>query len=189
MIKACKALTAFECEWAGVSLGWVEINFPLLKDALVQHKDTLEALTLDTAKHYDSWPEMDDGLIPPMGLMLRKFKKLKKLDAPASALIGWDEDGIGGYDPLKVVLPPNIEELKMNEFAPRMVEMLEDFVGCCCERCPKLKKLTISRVHAGDNDVEDDLRSKFAAMAPGVELFFEDQRDLDHFEGSAGSII
>jgi hypothetical protein len=187
MIGACKSLEVFDSDWAGLSLGWVEINFPLLREALAEHKETLTILTLDTAKHYDSWPERDDGLVPPLGHELRLFEKLRKLDVPASALIGWDENDVGGYDPLKDTLPPNLEEMKINEYAPRLLEMILDFVPTCAELLPKLKKLTISRVHSGGADVEDNLEQKFKDFAPGVELTFEDAREIDHFEGSIGS--
>jgi len=187
MIKSCKAVETFDCDWAGISVGWVEINFPLLTGALAGHKDTLTSLRLDTAKHYDSWPEHDDGLVPPLGPALREFEKLKILDVPASALIGWDEDDVGGFEPLKDVLPPNIENLKINEYAPRILDKMLEFVGICAEMFPELKKLTISRVHSGTADVEDDLQGKFGKMAPEVELYFEDAREIDHFESSVGS--
>jgi hypothetical protein len=187
MLESCKTVEIFECDWAGLSVGWVEINFPLLLEALVAHKETLIELTLDTAKHFDSWPERDDGLVPPLGPALKTFEKLRKLDVPSSALIGYDESDVGGYAALKEMLPPNLEELKLNEFAPRLLEMVLDLVPHCTELLPKLRKLTISRVHAGNADVEDNLEAKFAAAAPQVKLTFEDRREIDHFDGSVGS--
>ncbi|QDS76402.1 hypothetical protein FKW77_003899 [Venturia effusa] len=187
MLESCKAVEVFDCDWAGLSVGWVEINFPLLLKALESHKETLRELTLDTAKHFDSWPESDDGLVPPLGPALQTFKKLRKLDVPASALIGYDENDVGGYEKLKDILPPNLEELKVNEFAPRLVEMVEELVPHCTTLLPKLRKLIISRIHAGDADVEDDLERKFKEMAPGVRLSFVDRREIDHFDGSIAS--
>jgi hypothetical protein len=189
MIDACKALESFDCDWAGLNVGWVEINFPLLRGALLGHKDTLQHIRLDTAKHFDSWPERDDGLVPPFGPRLKEFNTLKTLDVPASALIGWDENNVGGYDRLRDVLPHNLEELKINEFAPRLLEMLEDLVTVCADRYPRLVKLTISRKHSGNADVEDHLQEKFAEMAPDVEVLFEDGKEVNHFEDSIDGSI
>lgn len=187
MLESCKAVEIFDCDWAGLSVGWVEINFPMLLAALESHQQTLTELTLDTAKHFDSWPESDEGLVPPLGVALQSFKNLRKLDVPASALIGYDENDVGGYGDLKDTLPPNLEELKFNEYAPRLVEMVEELVPHCTTLLPKLRKLTISRIHAGDADVEDDLERKFREMAPGVQLYFVDRREIDHFDGSIGA--
>lgn len=187
ILESCKAIEIFDCDWAGLSVGWVEINFPFLLETLEHHKGTLTELTLDTAKHFDSWPESDDGLVPPLGPALHTFKKLRKLDVPASAVIGYDEYNVGGYVNLKDVLPPNLEELKLNEFAPRLIEMVEELVPLCTTLLPKLRKLTISRIHAGDADVEDDLDRKFREMAPDVQLSFVDRREIDHFDGSIGN--
>lgn len=187
MLESCKVLQAFDCDWAGLSVGWVEINFPLLLEALEAHKETLTELTLDTAKHFDSWPESDDGLVPPLGPTLKTFEKLRKLDVPASALIGYDESDVGGYCTLKETLPPNLEELKVNEFAPRLLEMVLDFVPHCVALVPKLRRFTISRVHVGNADIEDDLKLKFAEAVPNLKLAFEDKREIDHFDGSVGS--
>jgi hypothetical protein len=184
MITACKTLDKFTCDWAGISLGWVEINFPLLTLALLNHKSTLTSIGLNTAKHYDSWPERDNGLVPPFGPSLREFEKLITLDVPASCLIGWDEDDVGGYAPLKDVLPPNIEELSINEFAPRLMELLDDFAMVCAERYPKLKKLTVSRLFSGNIKVEDKFSKKFAVLAPEVKLSFVDGKEVDHFDES-----
>ncbi|KAE9962244.1 hypothetical protein BLS_000616 [Venturia inaequalis] len=183
ILESCKAVETFDCDWAGVAVGWVEINFPLLLKALEHHKETLTELNLDTAKHFDSWPESDNGLVPPLGPALHTFKILRKLDVPASALIGYDDHDVGGYDKLKDILPPNLEELKLNEFAPRLVEMVEELVPHCTTLLPRLRRLTISRVHAGDADVEDDLERKFREMAPDVQLSFVDKREIDHFDG------
>lgn len=187
MLESCKAVEIFDCDWAGLSVGWVEINFPLLLEALQSHKETLTELILDTAKHFDSWPESDDGLVPPLGPSLKGFEKLRRLDVPASALIGYDEHDVGGYGKLKDTLPPNLEELKFNEFAPRLVQLVEEFIPYCTTLVPNLRTITISRVHAGDADVEDDLENKFAQSAPGVKLSFQDRREIDHFDGSVGS--
>jgi hypothetical protein len=184
MITACKALDKFTCDWAGISLGWVEVNFPLLRIALVDHKSTLNTLGLNTAKHYDSWPERDNGLVPPFGSSLAEFKELKTLDVPASCLIGWDEDDVGGYASLKDILPPNLEVLKINEFAPRLMDSLDDLALVCAERYPKLKKLTMSRVFPGTVDVEENLVRKFAELAPGVKVVFVDGEEVDHFDES-----
>jgi hypothetical protein len=182
MISACKALDKFSCDWAGISLGWVEVNFPLLRTALLNHKSTLTTIGLNTAKHYDSWPERDNGLVPPFGSALTEFEMLKMLDVPASCLVGWDEDNVGGYTPLKDVLPPNIEELKINEFAPRLIEMLEDLAPVCAERYPKLKKLTVSRLFSGKLDVENNLSQKFTELAPELKLVFVDGEEINHFD-------
>ncbi|TID13759.1 hypothetical protein E6O75_ATG01737 [Venturia nashicola] len=186
ILECCRAVEIFDCDWAGLSVGWVEINFPLLLEALEHHKNTLTELTLDTAKHFDSWPESEDGLVPPLGPALHTFENLRKLDVPASALIGYDEYSVGGYGKLKDILPPNLEELKLNEFAPRLVGMVEELVPHCTTLLPNLRKLTISRIHAGATDVEDDLERKFREMAPVVQLSFVDRREIDHFEGSIG---
>jgi hypothetical protein len=167
-----------------LNVGWVEINFPLLRDALQQHKTTLTSISLNTAKHFDSWPERENGLVPPFGPSLKEFEVLKKLDVPASCIIGWDEHNVGGYSVLRDVLPPNIEELKINEFAPRLTELIDGFVAVCAGYFPKLKKLTISRKFAGDIDVEDNFHAKFAEFASDVELSFIDNDDIDHFEES-----
>jgi hypothetical protein len=187
MLDCCEAVEIFDCDWAGLSVGWVEINFPLLLEGLESHKGTLTELTLDTAKHFDSWPERDDGLVPPLGPALKTFEKLRKLDVPASALIGYDESNVGGYDALKELLPPNLEELKLNEFAPRLLEMVLDLVPHVTTLVPKLRALTISRIHAGDAEVEDNLEAKLAEAAPDVKLSFVDKREIDHFDGSVGS--
>jgi hypothetical protein len=164
----------------------VEINFPLLRDALLYHKTTLTSISLNTAKHFDSWPEKENGLVPPFGPSLKEFEVLKKLDVPASCIIGWDEDNIGGYSVLKDVLPPNLEELKINEYAPRLKELMDDFVAVCAGYYPKLKKLTISRKFSGGVNVEDNFHAKFAEFASDVELSFVDDDEIDHFEESTG---
>ncbi|KIW05133.1 uncharacterized protein PV09_03685 [Verruconis gallopava] len=192
MLSACKAVESFDCDWAGLSVGWVEINFPLLRSNLAMHKDTMKRLRLDTRKHYDSWPERDDGLVPPLGEELKTFTALKKLDAPASALIGWDEDDVGGYHRLRDVLPPNLEELKINEYAPRLVEELDDFIPHCAELYPKLKVLCISRSeleHEENGDAEERLLGISRDLAPALRVQFEDGSEVDHFEvmGSIGS--
>lgn len=181
VLNCCKEVEIFACDWAGLSVGWVEINFPLLLEALESHKETLTELVLDTAAHFDSWPETENGLVPPLGPVLKSFQKLRILDVPASALIGFDENDVGGYGQLKDILPPDLEELKVNEFAPRLVQMVEDLVPQCTTILPKLRKLTISRIHAGDADVEDGLENKFAKFAPDVKLSFVDKREIDHF--------
>jgi hypothetical protein len=190
MLSACKAVESFDCDWAGFSVGWVEVNFPLLCGNLAMHKDVMKRLRLDTRKHYDSWPERDDGLVPPLGGELKAFTALTKLDAPASALIGWDEDNIGGYGELKDVLPPNLEELKINEYAPRLVEELDKFIPVFKELYPKLRRLSISRAELEleeDGDVEERLMKKLRDLAPELRVEFEDGSEIDHFEGSVGS--
>ncbi|KAF2430748.1 hypothetical protein EJ08DRAFT_733995 [Tothia fuscella] len=187
-IGACKALEVFGCDWAGLNVGWVEINFPLLTGALLEQKRSLHRVRLNTAKHFNSWPERDDGLVPPFGKHLKEFDRLKTLDVPASALIGWDENNVGGYDRLRDVLPRNIEDLKINEFAPRLLEMIDDFASVCTEFCPLLRKLIISRRHA-DVDVEDGLKEKFAKLAPDVKLLFVDGEEVNHFDSSIDGSI
>lgn len=187
MLDACKAVEVLDCDWAGNSVGWVEINFPILRSNLRKHKDTLTKLRLDTRKHYDSWPERDDGLVPPLGPELREFTSLTVLEVPASALIGWDENDVGGFEDLKDVLPPNLDELKINEYAPRLVEMIEGLVLVCANNFPKLKRLVIPREQLGTeahDSLEQNLKDKFTEMAPDVFVSFEDSEDVDHFEGT-----
>jgi hypothetical protein len=190
MLSACKKVVSFDCDWAGLSVGWVEINFPLLRGNLAMHKQHLKKIRLDTRKHYDSWPERDDGLVPPLGDELKGFTALTKLDVPASALIGWDEDHNGGYSGFADVLPPNIEELTINEHAPRLVEELERFIPVCAELYPKLKRLSIPRAELDmeeDGDAEERLRQMLKDLVPHMRFEFEDGSELDHFEGSIGS--
>jgi hypothetical protein len=190
MLSTCKAVESFDCDWAGLSVGWVEINFPLLRGNLAMHKDHLKRLRLDSRKHYDSWPEHDDGLVPPLGTELKDFTSLIKLEAPASALMGWDEDNIGGYHELKDVLPPNLEELKINEYAPRLIEQLDKLILVCAEMYPKLKLVSISRADLDlveDGDAEKRLKQKLQDLAPELTVEFEDGSEVDHFEVSISS--
>ena len=161
-----------------------------MRAALAKHKSTLTKLRLDTRKHYDSWPERDDGLVPPLGSELKQFTALIRVEAPASALIGWDENNVGGYDALTSVLPPNIEELKINEYAPRLINMLDSFVTICSEMYPNLRRLTISRVPneiEEGGEVEQRLKKSFRDLAPELWVSFEDGSEIDHFEGSVAS--
>jgi hypothetical protein len=184
MLQACKAVEKFNNDWAGLPVGWVEVNFPLLRDALLDHKSTLKSIRLDTSKHFDSWPERDNGLVPPFGPSLKEFEELRAMNVPASCLIGWDEQAVGGYDSLQDVLPPNIEELKINESAPRLLQLIEDFAPTCATSFPRLKILTISRKLAEEIDAkaEERLKQLFAQLAEGVELLFEDGEEVDHFD-------
>jgi len=189
ILSACKKVESFDCDWAGLSVGWVEINFPLLRGHLAMHKEHIKRLRLDTRKHYDSWPERDDGLVPPLGPELKAFTALTKLDVPASALIGWDEDHNGGYSGFAKVLPPELEELRINEWAPRLVEELDEFIPQIAELYPKLKRVIISRSEMEveeDGDAEERLQRKSEDFAPDVDFVFEDASDIDHFEGSVG---
>ena len=190
MLSACKIVENFDVDWAGLSVGWVEINFPLLRGNLAMHKDHMKRIRMDTRKHYDSWPERDDGLVPPLGPELKGFHALTKLDVPASALIGWDEDEVGGYSALSEVLPSNIEELKINAYAPRLVEELKRFIPLCAEMYPKLRQLQISRTDLEveeDGNTEERLKQMLRDLAPDVRFEFEDGSEIDHFEGSIGS--
>jgi hypothetical protein len=191
VLNACKTVESLECDWAGLSVGWVEINFPLLRGTLASHKNHLKRLRLDTRKHYDSWPERDDGLVPPLGSELKEFILLTKLDVPASALIGWDENHVGGYNSLSQVLPPNIEELKINEWTPGLAEELDDFIPLIPELYPKLRRLSISRAELesdeDDDEQEERLKQKMREFAPEVSVVFEDSQEIDHFEGSIAS--
>lgn len=180
MIRACKKVEFFECDWAGETVAWVEINFSVLRKALLKHKKTLTYLCLNTGEHFDSWPERDNGLVPPLGPSLAEFESLTRLDVPASALIGWDEHNVGNFDPLKDILPPNLEELGINESAPRLQEMLEGLVPVCAEKFPKLRKITVSRRHCGGEAIEDDLIEQFAEAAPDVDISFLDGEEIEN---------
>lgn len=190
VLSACKKVENFDCDWAGLSVGWVEINFPLLRGNLAMHKQHLKRMRLDTRKHYDSWPERDDGLVPPLGPELKSFAALIKLDVPASALIGWDEDHNGGFSGFADVLPAQLEELTINEYAPRLVEELDDFLPHIADLYPKLRRIVISRSELDleeDGDAEERLKQKAWDVAPDVDFVFEDGVEVDHFEGSIGS--
>lgn len=194
VLSACKTVESLDCDWAGLSVGWVEINFPLLRGNLAMQKNHLKRLRLDTRKHYDSWPERDDGLVPPLGSELKEFSVLTKLDVPASALIGWDENHVGGYSALSEVLPPNIEELKINEWTPGLVEELDNFIPLIPELYPKLRQLNVSRaeleLEEEDDEQEERLQQMMRKYAPDVSFVFEDEREMDHFEGSiAGASV
>jgi hypothetical protein len=88
------------------------------------------------------------------------------------------------------VLPLNIEELKINEHAPRLSEQLDKFAMVCTELYPKLKLISVSRAELDideDSHAEKKLKDKFAELAPDVSFVFEDGSEVDHFEGSIGS--
>ncbi|KAF2399027.1 hypothetical protein EJ06DRAFT_557542 [Trichodelitschia bisporula] len=183
MVRACRGLRTFDCDWAGESVGWVEINFGDLKAALEQHKHTLERLRLDTRKHFDSWPERDDGLVLPLG-RLDEFEELKVLEVPASALIGWDEHGVGGFPPLVDVLPPRIEELRLNEGAPGAQEAVVQLASRCLEY-PSLRTVVIC-LSAGWEEGAEEMRGRLGWGNHGLEIWFEDGSEVDHFS-SGGS--
>ena len=179
MLSACKRIEVFECDWAGVALGWVEINFPRLKEGLHQHRESLKRTKLDARKHFDSWPEHDDGLVPPLGC-LNEFTVLSSLDLPASSLIGWDEDGFGNFQDLRENLPPNLEELKINQIAPRLYEHIAALAEVCAEKYPKLSLITIYDDDPND-ELKDDLVKRFDNMGGHVEIIIEDADEIDHF--------
>jgi hypothetical protein len=182
MIGACARLEHFACDWAGAVVGWVEVNFPLLLQALWEHGESLKTLTLETRKHFDSWPEHDDGLVPPLG-SLKEFANLEILDVPASALIGWDEDGFSGHESLGDVLPPKIRELRINQVAPRVYEHLSDLAAVCNEKFPGLKRIILCELD-GQMDLsplEADLRKRFDDMGADVDFAIEYLGEPSHF--------
>jgi hypothetical protein len=151
------------------------------------HRNYLKRLRLDTRKHYDSWPERDDGLVPPLGDDLKAFTKLTRLDVPASAILGWDEDHNGGFSGFEEVLPQNLEELKSNEHAPRLVEELERWIPVIPERYPKLRKLSISIDTDGETNAEGRLTQMLKELCPEVRFSFEEPTEVDHWDGSIAS--
>lgn len=171
VLGACKSLEVFECDWAGRIVGWVELNFHRLQEALHWHKDTLRRIYLDTSKRHEDWPESDEGLIPPLG-DLRSFTELEEIDVPASAIIGWDEDDVGGFDSLKEILPPDIKYLRFNTMAPRLYEHLASLAEVVAEKYPKLKKITI--VTETTKQMEDDLAKQFIERGTGVTVLIEE---------------
>ena len=179
MFMACKRVEVFECDWAGVVLGWVEINFPHFKEGIYSHRRHLKRLRLDTRKHFDSWRDEYIGLIPPLG-SLQEYTSLTSVELPASALIGWDEDGVGNYDRLQDSLPPNIEELAINQMAPRLYEHISALADVCSEKYPRLAKITISD-DDWDEDLRADLKNRFVAMGAHVEIELVDGSEVDHF--------
>ena len=76
-------------------MGWVQVNFPLLRQALWEQSSSLKTLSLDTRKHFDSWPEHENGLAPALGSLL-KFSALEVLDILALVLMGWAADEFDG---------------------------------------------------------------------------------------------
>lgn len=182
MIGACARLEHFACDWAGEVVGWVEVKFPLLRQALWEHRGSLKTLSLDTRKHFDSWPEHDDGFVPPLG-PLKEFANLEVLDVPASALIGWDEDGFNGHDHLKDVLPPKIRELRINQIAPRVFEHLSDVALVCNERFPGLKRIVLCELqgYMDLSPLEGDLKKRFEDMGADVDFAIEYTGEPSHF--------
>lgn len=185
MIGACARLEHFACDWAGAVVGWVEVNFPLLLQALWEHRESLKTLTLETRKHFDSWPEHDDGLVPPLG-SLKEFTNLEVLDVPASALIGWDEDGFIGHESLGDVLPPKIRELRINQVAPRVYEHLGDLAVVCDEKFPGLKRIILCELdgHMDLSPLEADLRKRFEDVGADVDFAIEYLGEPSHFLGN-----
>jgi len=183
MALACARLEHFACDWAGTAVGWVEVNFPLLRQALWEHRCSLRTLSLDTRKHFDSWPERDNGLVPALG-SLRDFEALEALDVPASALIGWDENGFnGGHEELADVLPPAIRELRINRVAPRIYERLSSLAKVCADRLPGLRRIVLCEIpgHVDLVPLEADLRKDFDDADADVNFEIEYLGELSHF--------
>ena len=184
MIGACAALAHVACDWAGTAVGWVELNFPLLRRALREHAASLRTLALDTRAHFDSWPERDDGLIPALG-SLADFAQLEALDVPASALIGWDEAGVadGAGSALRDVLPPRIRELRVNQVAPRVYEHVAALAEVCNERFPELRRVVLVDLHDGADasGIEADLRKAFGDWGTDVDFVVEYPADAGYY--------
>ena len=183
MILACARLEHFACDWAGTAVGWVEVNFPLLCQALWEHRSSLKTLSLDTRKHFDSWPEHENGLVPALG-SLQKFSSLEVLDVPASALMGWPEDGFdGGYTELADVLPPAIRELRINQVAPRVYERLSLLAKVCADKFPELRRIVLCEIpeHMDLAPLEADLRKNFYEAGAEVDFEIEYLGELSHF--------
>jgi len=177
MVCACARLEHFSCDWAGTAVGWVEVNFPLLKAALREHRASLRTLTLDTREHFDSWPEHDDGLVPALG-SLEDFALLEALDVPASALIGWDEADVASQAAgaaLLDVLPPRVRELRVNQVAPRVYEHIAALAEVCNERFPELRRVVLVEMleSIDSGGVEADLRKAFGDWRTDVDFVVE----------------
>jgi F-box-like len=179
MLRACKCVQVFECDWAGIAVGWVELNFPLLREAVFDHRSNLKRVRLDVRRHFDSYWNSDDGLLPPLG-PLDEFTSLTDLDVPASALIGWDEDGFGNYTALKDSLPPNLEHLRINQTAPRIYEQVAALADVCTVVYPRLMKITLCD-DALSEELERHLKSRFEEVGAHVKLVIEDGGEIDHF--------
>ena len=183
LILACTRLEHFACDWAGTVVGWVEVNFPLLRQALWEQRSSLKTLSLNTRKHFDSWPWHENGLVPELG-SLQKFPALEVLDVPASALIGWSEDGYDGGDTkLADVLPPAIRELRINMVAPRVYEHLGSLAKVCAVKFPELRRIVQCEVeeHRELSPLEADLRKNFDEAGADVSFEIEYLGELSHF--------
>jgi len=183
MILACSRLEHFTCDWAGLAVGWVEVNFPFLRQALWEQRSSLKTLSLDTRKHFDSWPEHENGLVPALG-SLQKFSALEVLDVPASALMGWAEDGFDGGDvELADVLPPAIRELRINGVAPRVYERLSLLAKVCADKLPGLRRIVLCEIPgAGDlASLKADLKKNFDEAGAEVDFEIEYLGELNHF--------
>lgn len=181
LIGACARVEHFSCDWAGTTVGWVELNFPLLLQALWEHRESLKTLSLDARKHFDSWQEHDDGLVPPLG-SLKEFTELEVVDVPGSALIGWDENGFESHD-LKTVLPPKIRELRINQVAPRVYEHISRVAEVCNEEFPGLKRIILCELqdHAESMTLEMDVRKRFDDVGTEVDFAIEYMGEPSHF--------
>ncbi|KAF2093185.1 hypothetical protein NA57DRAFT_61706 [Rhizodiscina lignyota] len=178
MVGACRALRSFYCDWGGHTVGWSEINFPTVGAALRKQEKSLESLTLDVRKHYDVWPENEDVLIPPLGSFVG-FERLRYIEAPAAALIGWDEGHVDGFPLLHEILPFSIEKLVINQWSPGIIEHLEKMAELCAAMFPLLKEMALhSAPHDADERKMQELYDKNGAE---VRIRFKDGEEVDHF--------
>ncbi|KAF1984123.1 hypothetical protein K402DRAFT_423198 [Aulographum hederae CBS 113979] len=177
MIEACSALEVLHCDWGGHTVGWSEINFAIIGHALLTQKHSLRRLTLDCRKHYDIWPEADEVLIAPLGL-LHDFPHLAYVDVPGVALIGWDKDRIDSYRPLGDTLPTAIEELRISNWAPHLVEQLRSMARSSGREYKRLRRLKVLKVEGLELD---EMQMLFRDGGSYVEIELEDASELDHF--------
>lgn len=180
MVGACRALKSFYCDWGGHTVGWSEINFPTVGTALRKQEHSLEKLTLDVRKHYDVWPEQEDVLIPPLG-SFSGCQHLTHIEAPAAALIGWDEGRVDGFPMLHEVLPYSLETLIVNQWSPGIIEHLEKMSELCATMFPNLKSITLHSALHADQESEEKMQTQFTKAGSEVAINFIDSGEVDHF--------
>lgn len=179
MLAAPRALKRFYCDWGGHTVGWSEINFPTIGRALQKQARSLESLTLDVKKHYHTWPEAEDGLVPPLG-SFAGFERLTHIDVPGAALIGWDEASVGGYARLMDILPTCIATLKVNQWTPGIGEQLQELADVVIANFPDLQEICLEGPPEDVSEVK--LQKLFNARGSQVTVRISDGDEVNHFE-------
>lgn len=179
MIGACRGLKHFYCDWGGHTVGWSEVNFPTVGAALRKQEHSLESLVLDVRKHYHTWPEEEDVLIPPLG-SFAGFRCLTSISAPGAALVGWDEGRVDKYPELSEILPPSLRSLRINQWAPEFDQHLEKLSDVVVATLPNLREISLEG--APEAVSGEELQRTFDSKGARVKLHVTGGDEVDHFE-------